>query len=94
MIKKPTLKQCEWMTQFSPGTRGYADDMQLILLLLVMMENHGFGRVPQLATWIESVWNGQDISKEKKSMLKNRKELKKYWDDQQKRLMDIIDAQV
>ncbi|MEN9917719.1 MAG: hypothetical protein RL662_155 [Bacteroidota bacterium] len=46
MIKKPTLKQCEWMTQFSPGTRGYDNDMKLIQIMLDLMDTHGFSHVP------------------------------------------------
>jgi len=55
-MNAPTIKDLECLICWPPGSRGEEEERLLIGVLLALCEEHGFGRVPQLAAQIEDIW--------------------------------------
>ena len=56
MNDKPTIENLRCLIMAAEGTVGYDNEHELIKELLTMCEEHGFGRVSQLAGAIEEIW--------------------------------------
>lgn len=52
----PTLSDLACLNTWPSGSMGEAQDKVLLQQLLTLCEQHGFGRVPQLAAEIEEIW--------------------------------------
>lgn len=64
-MDEPSLQDVECCIFWPKGTKGYLDEQYLIIQLLALCKQHGFGRVPQLAAQIESIWRDPKASKKK-----------------------------
>jgi len=56
-MKKPTIEDLECLIRWPEGTVGCTENMRELSTLLTLMEGHGFGAIPQMARWIEDIWN-------------------------------------
>lgn len=72
-----TVKECEWMNAYPPGTIGYQQDEKLIKTLLELCNSHGYGYVPQLTELIKDAWMGKDQNEIKDLLELRRLELAK-----------------
>lgn len=55
-FKIPSLRDLDCLITWPRGSVGEAQDMALLSRLLSLCEQHGFGRVPQLAAEIGEIW--------------------------------------
>ena len=58
--ENPTLKDIDCLVCWPPGTEGEASERKCLTTLLELCEKYGFGRVPQLAAQIETIWRNPD----------------------------------
>lgn len=56
MNKTPSLDDLRCLIGWPDGTVGYAEERALLSVLLSLCEQYGYGRVPQMAAWIEEIW--------------------------------------
>lgn len=59
-MDKPTIKNLECLIHWPEGTIGYRKEYQLLKKLLTMCEEHGFGRMAQLAQQTEDIWRNPE----------------------------------
>ena len=60
----PTFDDLKCLNSWPEGSVGEYNEELLIKSLLVLMENHGFGRVHQLAGDIREIWYNNDLKHE------------------------------
>ena len=52
----PTIEDLDCIIFFPKGSKGYDEERAYLEELLALCEKHGFGRIPQAASWIEAIW--------------------------------------
>lgn len=63
-MKPPTADQLDCLVLWPAGSKGEFDERRAVETLLALCEEHGFGRIPQLAEAINDIWhNGEPAIK-------------------------------
>lgn len=60
IMQTPTIEQLYCLNGWPEGTVGWHKDNEIINILLHLMTDHGFGRVPQIAAAIEDIWRNDE----------------------------------
>ena len=59
----------EAIVSWPKGSNGYVLESQIVILLNKLCKEHGYGRIPQMASIIQDIWNNpEELSKYKKQM--------------------------
>ena len=56
----PTEDDVRCLVMWPENTVGYNREYEVILKLLSMCREHGFGRIPQIASQIEALWRNPE----------------------------------
>lgn len=59
-MSRVTDEELECLAWFEPYTLMRHEDMTLLRALRDLCETYGYGRVPQMAAWIETIWRDRD----------------------------------
>lgn len=80
---RPTIEDLECLIMWPKGTAGYWEERANIQELLKLCEDHGFGRIPQMAQQIEEIWRGEEkaIKKMKKMKKEHFDSMRHGWKD-------------
>jgi len=83
MHKTPKVEDLDCINVWPKETVGYYREKNVLIDLLLLCKEHGFGRIPQLAQEIEDIWRHGEEAK-KKYMAQKKKHFKlmrKGWRD-------------
>ena len=61
---KVTVEEAEVLIMWPKGCIGYDQEMAAVKILLALAESQGYGRLSQLAQWIEQLWQEPRLIKE------------------------------
>lgn len=80
MNKVPTDKDLiEAIVSWPKGSNGYVLESQVVILLNKLCKEHGYGRIPQMASIIQDIWNNPDkLEKYKKQIRDHLEQLEVY----------------
>jgi len=60
----PTIEQLKSLIMWPEGTVGYQNELDMLTKMRALCEEHGYGRVPQIANAIEDIWrNPENVEK-------------------------------
>ena len=60
----PTIEQLKSLIMWPEGTVGYQNELGMLVKMRALCEEHGYGRVPQIANAIEDIWrNPENVEK-------------------------------
>jgi hypothetical protein len=62
--EKPTTEQLKSLIRWPEGTVGYQNELDMLIKMNAFCEEHGYGRIPQIASEIEEIWrNPESVEK-------------------------------
>ena len=59
-MKRPEDESIKSLIRWPDGTKGYYSELNLLRDLRRLCDEHGYGRVPQLAEQVEDLWRNPD----------------------------------
>ena len=76
------MDDVECLNIWPKNTKGYCDEYKLLSTLLLMCDEHGYGRIPQLCEQIEDIWRNPE-KKESYAAMRDRhlKEMESFRND-------------
>lgn len=68
------------LVNYPEGTRGHREEVELLKLLNRLCKEHGYGRLSQLARWIEDIWmHPGKVEAYRKASAQTQELLKQHW---------------
>ena len=59
-MKRPTEESLKSLIMWPEGTVGYYSELSLVRKIKELCDEHGYGRVPQIAEQVNDIWNNPE----------------------------------